>query len=187
MSTCPICGYENAFGTLSCTRCFSLLRELGDEQRKRSTDTVDIPAEDIRSRRQGSRHTAVLGADSVALFIGDCDEPLIFQITNQAILGRYTPHSSTQPRIDLTPYGAYEKGISRIHAIIRRAVDGLMVEDLASSNGTWLNSEKLYPYVPARLRSGDRLRLGKIDIEIQFNHATGRAATGPLSEPPHLN
>jgi pSer/pThr/pTyr-binding forkhead associated (FHA) protein len=44
----------------------------------------------------------------------------------------------------------------------------LSVEDLGSSNGSWLNSTRLQPYVPAPLKSGDRLRLSQIEIEVYF-------------------
>ena len=107
------------------------------------------------------------------------------QVAQQAILGRYTPSSATQPRIDLTPYGAYDKGISRMHAIIRRTDAGLIIEDLASSNGSWLNSQRLRPYIPGPLRSGDHLRLGQIEIEIHFSTAALRQAADPVQGSPY--
>jgi pSer/pThr/pTyr-binding forkhead associated (FHA) protein len=52
-----------------------------------------------------------------------------------------------------------------MHVVIRRDEKlSLTVEDLASSNGSWLNGVRLQPYVPNILRSGDILRLGQIEI-----------------------
>jgi pSer/pThr/pTyr-binding forkhead associated (FHA) protein len=116
--------------------------------------------------RQNNRVTATLGANAVALYIDNDAEPLILEVSNQAILGRYTPNSTPQPRVDLTPYRALERGVSRMHAIIRRTGTGLVLQDLASSNGTWLNGVKLQPYVQTPLKSGDHFQLSQIDIEI---------------------
>jgi pSer/pThr/pTyr-binding forkhead associated (FHA) protein len=106
----------------------------------------------------------------VALYIAGNEEPLIIQVTYEAILGRYAPSSIAQPRVDLASYGAYTKGVSRLHAAIRRTQDNLLVViDLDSSNGSWLNGVRLEPQRLYTLRSGDRLILGQIEIEIYFN------------------
>ena len=182
MPICPVCTHENTYGVLSCTRCYAPLVELTNHEQSTTlpTDTMYLPKEIILPKRQSSRHTTALPADSIALYIDDRTEPLVIQVAQQAILGRYTPSSATQPRIDLTPYGAYDKCISRMHAIIRRTDAGLIIEDLASSNGSWLNSQRLRPYIPSPLRSGDHLRLGQIEIEIHFSTTAVRQAADPL-------
>jgi hypothetical protein len=40
--------------------------------------------------------------------------------------------------------------------------DGWYLEDLASTNGTWLNDERVYG--PALLAKGDRIRIGRTDL-----------------------
>ena len=50
--------------------------------------------------------------------------------------------------------------VSAVHARVRRAPDGTWwLEDLGSTNGTWLNGRRLD--APERLRSGDRFSLGQ--------------------------
>ncbi|HSM71418.1 MAG TPA: FHA domain-containing protein [Anaerolineales bacterium] len=51
------------------------------------------------------------------------------------------------------------QGVSRKHAKLTREGDGYLIEDLGSSNGTYVNSQK----VTSRrlLRGGDQIRLGK--------------------------
>src|SRR5262245_31309079 len=52
-----------------------------------------------------------------------------------------------------------EKSISRHHCIIRQTPSGeVVVNDLGSSNGTFVNGQRLRSQVT--LRSGDELRLG---------------------------
>jgi FHA domain len=70
--------------------------------------------------------------------------------------------------IDLTPYKAAELGVSRRHIRIDRLRDTLQVTDLGSSNGTFLNREKLTVDVPRRLRNRAVLQLGNLVLRIQF-------------------
>jgi pSer/pThr/pTyr-binding forkhead associated (FHA) protein len=109
----------------------------------------------------------MLGPDSVALYVGNTPDPVIVQIGTQVILGRLSPDATQPPRLDLMPYGAYEKGVSRTHAAIRRTdTGGFSVEDLGSNNGSALNGTRLVPYIASPLKSGDRLKLSQLEIEV---------------------
>jgi len=121
----------------------------------------------IRDARRAERfaHASRLNQHAVALYAGSETEPLIVVVARQLILGRITLHDSKE-RVDLTPFGAVEGGVSRQHAVLNRVHGQLMVEDMGSSNGTRLNGELLQPYRPAQITSGARLRLGELDIEI---------------------
>jgi pSer/pThr/pTyr-binding forkhead associated (FHA) protein len=55
-----------------------------------------------------------------------------------------------------------------MHAIIRRTEQGLVIEDLASSNGSWLNGVRLAPFSPRPLQSGDHLALSQLEIVVHF-------------------
>ena len=56
--------------------------------------------------------------------------------------------------------------VSSRHAKIEAAPGVLLVTDIGSSNGTFLNGVRLTPQVPTALRSGDRLRLGQSEFVI---------------------
>src|SRR5262249_54846147 len=105
-------------------------------------------------------------------------DPLILDFTQQITLGRLVPNSGVQPTLDLTPYGAYEKGVSRVHVTIRRTEKGLMVEDNGSSNGTWLEGERLKPYMQVQLAPGNHLWMGKLELVPYFLAET--KITNPL-------
>jgi pSer/pThr/pTyr-binding forkhead associated (FHA) protein len=53
---------------------------------------------------------------------------------------------------------------SSIHARVFRRSGELWIEDLGSTNGTWLNDERLE--VPVRLRRGDRVKIGSTILEV---------------------
>jgi FHA domain len=169
MAICPTCGHDNTYGALVCAKCHTLLVEVQADQISTTLpNPLPAPEPEPAALRRPVRDATLLSAGSVALYIDRSEQPLVIEIAQQAILGRHTSDASMRPRVDLTPYGGYERGISRMHAVIRRTNDGLVAEDLASSNGSWLNDVKLQPYIPVPVRSGDRLRLGQLEIEIVF-------------------
>ncbi|MGA2805284.1 MAG: FHA domain-containing protein [Acidimicrobiales bacterium] len=53
---------------------------------------------------------------------------------------------------------------SSIHARVFRRSGELWIEDLGSTNGTFLNDERLE--VPTRLRRGDRVKVGSTILEV---------------------
>jgi len=164
---CPKCGHENRHGAFFCTECFTLLTDtvpMGDR-----TTMLDAEVTAAIMRGQiGYRlaHVGKLGSHNIALYIDKKPEPLITLVVKQAVLGRAMPGNETDLRLDLSPYGAFDKGVSRQHAVIKRTERGLTFEDMGSSNGSWVNETLVAAYRPTLLASGDRLRLGQLEMEI---------------------
>lgn len=73
------------------------------------------------------------------------------------------PNDKIPPDIDVSGFPNSEI-VSRIHADIRVEGDAYFVEDVGSSNGTYINSKPLQPGDRHRLRKGDRIALGKGDL-----------------------
>lgn len=55
--------------------------------------------------------------------------------------------------------------VSQLHARVFRRDDGLFVEDLGSTNGTFLNGVKVT--APAKLTKGDKVQFGKSTLEVR--------------------
>jgi pSer/pThr/pTyr-binding forkhead associated (FHA) protein len=89
-------------------------------------------------------------------------------LTEEVNIGRQDPASAWFPKVDLTNDGGLEKGVSRHHAKIIRRGREVLIEDLGSVNGTFLNHKKLTPYLARALKSGDELRLGTLTLRISF-------------------
>src|SRR5258708_9607291 len=115
-----------------------------------------------------TKHRNLLGANSIALYIAELDDPLVVQVTQQMTLGRSSGATEVQPTIDLTPYDAFALGVSRIHAAIRRDNDDLLLEDLGSANGSKVNSDLIVPHTTRVLHSGDVISLGRLTVEVYF-------------------
>lgn len=73
------------------------------------------------------------------------------------------PNDRIPPDIDVAGFPSSEV-VSRIHADIRIEGDAYYIEDVGSSNGTYVNNLPLLPGNRHRLRVGDRIALGKGDL-----------------------
>jgi pSer/pThr/pTyr-binding forkhead associated (FHA) protein len=72
------------------------------------------------------------------------------------------PNDRIPPDIDISGFPNSEI-VSRIHADIRLEGDAYYIEDVGSSNGTYINNLPLPMGNRHRLRPGDRIALGKGD------------------------
>jgi pSer/pThr/pTyr-binding forkhead associated (FHA) protein len=54
--------------------------------------------------------------------------------------------------------------VSRLHCRLEAEGEGLLVVDLDSTNGTFVNDKRVER---ARLASGDRLRIGRVELTVQ--------------------
>jgi len=102
----------------------------------------------------------------ISLHFMDSGKILPLTSKNEFILGRLTEDSPILPDIDLTPYRASASGVSRLHAVIKRRENKVMVMDLSSSNGTYINGRRIPPDVEETLRHGDIVALGALQIQI---------------------
>ena len=71
-----------------------------------------------------------------------------------------------------------DKRSSREHAIIRREGRKVIIEDQGSTNGTYLNGERLQHVV--QLRDGDQVRVG--DVAFTFHDPEGTSVETPFPE-----
>jgi hypothetical protein len=81
--------------------------------------------------------------------------------------------SVSESLLDLTSFGAQDLGVSRQHAAIvnqsQKSVDrGAWVMDLGSTNGTYLNGQRLTPHEMFPIADDDELRLGRLRIQIHY-------------------
>jgi len=128
-----------------------------------------MPADEKGRRRQQS---ARLAPPWRLLFqIGrDTQTSIGIEVKDRIIIGRADPVAGFYPDLDLSPYGGQEAGVSRRHAVIvqDQSTKALYLEDLNSTNGTWINGFSLEPRRRYRLRDGDEVELGRVQILLRF-------------------
>jgi hypothetical protein len=165
---CPVCQFKNQAGSLKCVRCGTSLNY--------GTTTLDVPS---LVEQQDDRHMAVLHRqdllnDGVVFYVAGDIHPLIVRGKHEIVLGRHTPDDETEGVVGLDRYNAHQHGVSRRHAKISITDDSYLVEDLGSTNGTWLNDKYLHPYKPYIVTNGDQVRLGQLVMFVYFSGAATR-------------
>jgi len=65
-------------------------------------------------------------------------------------------------QIDLTPHGGEVGGVSRRHARLMLRNGQWLIEDLNSTNFTFVNNQRLAPGAPLALKDGDQIRMGRV-------------------------
>ena len=73
---------------------------------------------------------------------------------------------------------------SHLHAVLERFPAGWCVADLGSSNGTWVNGERIWS--AHRLRHGDEIRVGQTRVIFRDAVAAGGSVTEVEDAPPTL-
>jgi pSer/pThr/pTyr-binding forkhead associated (FHA) protein len=109
-----------------------------------------------------------LTSTEIALYVADEDEAQLVNLTRELVLGRYGAKAADAgtPIFDLAHFGAMEFGVSRKHALLRRLGSDIVIIDLESTNGTWLNGVQLNPNQPVMLKSGDKILLARLNLQI---------------------
>ena len=82
----------------------------------------------------------------------------------EILIGRADPHVTSPPDVDLGLHGGDLAGVSRQHARLLHHPEGWLLEDLHSTNGTFLNNVPVLPGQPVRVRSGDVIRYGQLTL-----------------------
>jgi S-DNA-T family DNA segregation ATPase FtsK/SpoIIIE len=153
-------------GELFCTECGARLAMAGADQaptiafgdNPRAPATAPGPNGEARPRPL---------AGQIALSVNGAAKPVILEGRSEYILGR-EGHDQVVPDLNLNPYGAREKGVSRVHAALRHDHSQVLLIDLGSTNGTRLNGRPVAAHQAVKVSNGDEIRLGKLLLKINF-------------------
>lgn len=142
---CMECNMENIDGALFCEECGAKLEEVA-------------PLEDTEIEVGGGSALALASTDGSRFDFPSKDE---------IVIGREDPVSEVFPDIDLTDLGGMESGVSRKHAVVHRAGASFTIEDMGSTNGTYVNKKRIQPHAPQAIKPGDEVRFGKLSLTVQ--------------------
>jgi hypothetical protein len=166
MILCPNCLHKEMVGAMFCSECGAQLifpTGVPTGSIRPTTAGLHPPTENVPANPPAP----ALAADAlVTLNIISTGDIIPVMGTKEVTLGRVSEGQPIIPDIDLTPYKAYEAGVSRMHASVRSLDDQVMVTDLGSANGTRINGRQISPHIPYPIKHGDILTLGKFKIQI---------------------
>ena len=167
MIVCPNCQTRYIENTLFCEECGDYLSS-GEVPKTNPVGTRILSGVQTRSSElRGSLSATDLTLPTISLKI-DRGREIAVKLDKAIHMGRLDPISNMFPEIDLTEDGGFEKGVSRRHARILRRENDVFLEDLGSTNGTFINGEKISPFHTEMIIDGDSVRLGNLQIEVRL-------------------
>ena len=140
--------------------------------------TFQIPVHLASPPAEDTIHQATVQIDSVQSFlkgprfvVAATGSPLLIPQQDEVLIGRADPRGKVVPDINLSAYGGGTAGVSRQHARLLRTGAGWMIDDLHSTNGTFVNGKRVTPSQPAPLNDGDRVRCGQLVLNFHTDEA----------------
>jgi len=164
MIICSNCQHSNVSGTLFCVECGAQLD--GIETLTTQAITQDQIADELKKKGPRPEPPSSPINSWISLHLMDSGKILPLASRSEFTLGRLSEGQPIMPDIDLTPYQAYASGVSRLHVVVKREASRIIIMDLGSSNGTYLNGRRLNPHAEEILNHGDVIALGKLKIQV---------------------
>jgi hypothetical protein len=167
MIVCPNCQSQEINGSIYCSKCGAQLFDARlNTQRIQNLENMN----DIKPNTNQIRPTPAAPLQSwISLHMIESGQILPLAERTEFTLGRSAEGQPIVPDVDLSSYNAYANGVSRLHAAIKLVNNRIVVVDLGSSNGTYLNGVRLAPYIETAVSHGDLLYLGKLKLQILIN------------------
>ncbi len=149
-------GHENPDGSMYCDQCGEALPAASPASGASIPPTPDYP--------DASAIPAALAAvGAPRLTLKEDGAEFSLEGKSEFLIGREDPVSNIYPDIDLTPHNGEDYGVSRMHAKIYIQGGQYLVEDLNSTNSTYINRQKLAAKTPTAVKDGDEIRFGKVE------------------------
>lgn len=186
MINCPNCGTSNLDTSRFCDECGTKLTSSGHTtdappqymppasspsfSRPSSATSIDIPPVfPLEPASASAAPTGKPGTAHAVLVIERGGSPgTEFRLVNdESTIGRWDADNGIFPDVDLDAFDNDAK-VSRRHARIRRSNGSYSIEDLGSTNGTYLNrGRRLLPGTAEALNDGDEVIVGKTFLRFQ--------------------
>ena len=159
---CPVCKYKNKLDATQCEFCGQPLKSINGivTSKRVAADTKDLYEEPLEKFKD-ELEEALIPVSGISIYQSD-GKPIATRTEKEFYLGRNI--EDEELIVDLIPFGAFQLGVSRRHAIIRETEDGYEIIDINSTNGTWLNGQRLVPNKAYPLPSGGKIHLGRAQL-----------------------
>src|SRR5690349_15998534 len=104
---------------------------------------------------------SLIPSDGVSFYIVRLAKVIVVRTANEFFIGRDVGEDVWKPLVDLSEMDGYSMGVSRRHAMVRPVERGYEIIDLFSTNGSWLDGQRLIPNISYMLTPGAQLRIGQ--------------------------
>jgi hypothetical protein len=161
---CPVCERPNVSEEVICYACGSLLHP---ETKFGRTNILPPKTGELQN-------DAFFGNEmSLCLMPESEGESILLQpqlASRELTIGRSEKGDTASIDIDLAPLNAVQHGVSRIHASLRYDTNGetISILDLGSTNGTYLNEQRLHGNERRVIRNGDTIRFARLGLRVVY-------------------
>jgi hypothetical protein len=162
MIICQNCKSQEPDGTIFCSECGTHLTEVNSVQTQKFTPNT----KELRESMQYNQEVPGKIGAWISLHLLESGQILPFTEQVEFTLGRLSENQPIEPDVDLSPYKAFDNGVSRLHAVIRHNEGNIVLVDLGSSNGSYVNGIRILPNTEHPLRHGDIVALGKLKMQV---------------------
>ena len=170
---CPNCKSANISGMVFCSECGAQL-QYSDVFDTQNISTAQVRAALTKAPTHPLSVPQVQMTTWASLHLLDTGQVLPLVDRDEFTLGRVSDGQPIMPDIDLSAYQAYACGVSRLHTILRRTGSRVVIMDLGSANGTYLNGKRLNPNQEQNIAHGDIIALGKLKMQILLKNLDER-------------
>ncbi len=160
---CPVCKFKNPPDAQVCIYCKSPL----PDQHSRTTAETGVKESKLLHKVEDLIEKAKVPSQGISIFLLDNASPIAVLNDEQFVLGR-AMEDFGERIIDLIPHGGFDLGVSRKHCLIQKNGASYEVIDLDSTNGTWIEEQRLVPNKVYSLPSGSLLRLGRMRVVVIY-------------------
>ncbi len=118
----------------------------------------------VDDSNQRNRVQSIINRDKVYFLSGFRKDgmPVRIKLRNEELNQKYGVHIGRSR--DFSDKTIPSKEISRIHARIYKEENNFYIEDLGSSNGVYINNNKLESFIKNNIKVNDKLTLGDIEL-----------------------
>lgn len=164
---CPVCQRKNNVDAKRCAYCGSMLQMEQSRIGMRTTVSITPSLDNLRSDANCQEFLSQISQGDICFILEKKQTPVILRDASEIILGRFFDDEDGT-NLDLDPYGGGAFGVSRRHARIVRIDNKFVFEDLNSTNGSWLNGQRIPTDTTYPLMSGDQIWLGQFKLQVCF-------------------
>jgi FHA domain len=168
MQICNNCQSKQFDGTIFCSECGA---SMAPSTRRETTMSLGQPrsTDELASQPISVPDPAsASGGPKITLRIMNSGRRINLDIGDDLLIGRKDNSRGIFPDIDLGLDGGYDAGVSRRHAILAHKQNIYTVEDLGSSNGTFINGQRVEPQTPTPIENGDEIKCGTLLIRVEL-------------------
>ncbi|HSF82684.1 MAG TPA: FHA domain-containing protein [Anaerolineales bacterium] len=168
MITCSSCQNSELEGALFCSNCGARLShgEGSPPETASYAGNLNQVSRYEGFMPNGQVESLLASQSGVVLQVMSTGDQIPLEGEGEFTLGRVSGSQPILPDIDLTPFQAYEAGVSRLHATILLQKQSTTITDLGSANGTRVNGQRIAAHDPHPLKDGDVLSLGNFKARL---------------------